>query len=160
DNAEMTYPLWEQIRKEHEPFSRLFAWSTAELPLGSGVETRMIRCLWASGDFFAALGVSPVRGRLLNLDDDRRGAGPAGIVISYSFWQSDFGGEESVIGKSVALGDRVFQVVGVTPPAFFGLEVGKQFDVALPLCSRALWWDNVLDRTDAWWLRVMGRLKA
>jgi len=47
----------------------------------------------------------------------------------------------------------------VAPPAFFGLEVGRNFDVALPLSTRALWWDNVLDRRDAWWLRVMGRLK-
>jgi len=79
-------------------------------------------------------------------------------VISYSFWQREFGGDGTILGKSVTLGDRVFQVVGVTPPAFFGLEVGKQFDVALPVCARALWWDNVLDRSDAWWLRVMGRL--
>jgi predicted permease len=160
DNAEITYPLWEKIRKEHEPISRLFAWSTAELPWGNDAETRMVRCLWTSGDFFPALGISPVRGRLFNVDDDRRGAGPAAVVISYSFWLTEFGGEDSVIGKSVTLGDRVFQVVGVTPPAFFGLEVGKQFDVALPLCTRAFWWENVLDRTDAWWLRVMGRLKA
>ena len=40
------------------------------------------------------------------------------------------------------------------------LEVGKQFDVAVPISTRTLWWDNVLDRTDAWWLRVMGRLKS
>src|SRR3989442_13327956 len=57
------------------------------------------------------------------------------------------------------LGDHVFQIIGVTPPSFFGLEVGKRFDVAVPISTRALWWDNVLDRRDAWWLRVMGRLK-
>ena len=155
----MTYPLWEQIQKHHEPLLRIFAWSSGELPIGSDVETRMVNCLWTSGDFFSALGLAPFRGRLFSLDDDRRGAGPGGVVISYSFWQSVFGGEDSAIGKSVRLGDRVFQVIGVSPPAFFGLEVGKQFDVALPISTRALWWDNVLDRTDAWWLRVMGRLK-
>jgi predicted permease len=119
----------------------------------------MVTCLWTSGDCFPVLGVPPLRGRLLNGEDDRRGAGPGGVVISYAFWQSEFGGQESAIGKSLTLGDRVFQIVGVTPPVFFGLEVGKQFDVALPLFTRALWWDNVLDRTDAWWLRIMGRLK-
>src|SRR5262249_43182468 len=42
-----------------------------------------------------------------------------------------------------------------TPPEFFGLEVGKRFDVALPICARA----GALDRFDLWWLVVMGRLK-
>src|SRR5438477_325509 len=158
-NAEMTYPLWEQFQKQREAFSGIFAWSTGDLPIGSGVETRMVRSLWASGEFFSVLGVPPLRGRLFNADDDRRGAGPGGVVISYAFWQSEFGGQNSAIGKSLTLGDRVFQIIGVTPPVFFGLEVGKQFDVALPLTTRAFWWGNVLDRTDAWWLRVMGRLK-
>ncbi len=158
-NAEMTYPLWEHVQKHREAFSGIFAWGSGELPVNSGVETRMVKTLWASGEFFSVLGVAPVRGRLISTDDDRRGAGPGGVVISYAFWQSEFGGQDSAIGKSLTLGDRVFQIIGVTPPAFFGLEVGKQFDVAVPLSTRAFWWDNVLDRTDAWWLRVMGRLK-
>jgi predicted permease len=158
-NAEMTYPLWEQLQKRREAFSGIFAWSTGDLPIGSGVETRMVRSLWTSGEFFSALGVSPLHGRLFNADDDRRGAGPGGVVISYAFWQSEFGGEDSAIGKSLTLGDRLFQIIGVTPPGFFGLEIGKRFDVAVPISTRAFWWDNVLDRRDAWWLRVMGRLK-
>ena len=159
DNAEMTYPLWEQIQKHHEPLTQIFAWSVSAVSVGSDVETRNLKCLWTSGDFFSGLGISPFRGRLFNAGDDRRGGGPEGVVLSYSYWQSAFGGDDSALGKPVTLGDRVFQVIGVTPPAFFGLEVGQQFDVALPLSARALWWDNVLDRTDAWWLRVMGRLK-
>src|SRR6266581_965330 len=158
-NAEMTYPLWEQLQKQREALSGIFAWSTGDLPIGSGVETRSVRSLWTSGEFFSVLGVPPLRGRLFNADDDRRGAGPGGVVISYAFWQSEFGGQDSAIGKSLTLGDHVFQVIGVTPPAFFGLEVGKSFDVAVPISTRAIWWDNVLDRRDTWWLRVMGRLK-
>jgi predicted permease len=158
-NAEMTYPLWEHIQNHRQAFSGIFGWSTGELPLGNDVETRSVRSLWTSGEFFSVLGVAPVRGRLFNADDDRRGAGPGGVVISYAFWQSEFGGRDSVLGKSLTLGDRVFQIIGVTPPTFFGLDVGKNFDVAVPMTTRAFWWDNVLDRRDAWWLRVMGRLK-
>src|SRR5438093_3018904 len=67
-NAEMTYPLWEQFQKHHETFSGIFAWSTGDLPIGSGVETRMVRSLWTSGEFFSVLGVAPVCGRLLTPD--------------------------------------------------------------------------------------------
>src|SRR5207247_3818977 len=135
-NAEMTYPLWEQFQKQREAFSGIFAWSTGDLPIGSGVETRMVRSLWTSGEFFSVLGVPPLRGRLFNADDDRRGAGPGGVVISHAFWQSEFGGQDSAIGESLTLGDRVFQIIGVTPPAFFGLDVGKSFDVAVPISTR------------------------
>src|ERR1051326_1360783 len=158
-NAHLTYPLWEQLRNHPEAWSGMFAWGTSELPVGNQVETRMVNCLWASGNFFSVLGVDPVCGRMLTADDDRRGAGPGGVVLSYAFWQREFGGAESAIGKALTIGERVFQVVGGAPPPFFGLEGGRHFDVALPLTARVLWWENVLDRTDAWWLRVMGRLK-
>jgi predicted permease len=159
-NAEMTYPLWEQFQKHHDCLSGIFAWGTSELPIGKGVETRLVKSLFASGEFFSVLGISAARGRLLSQEDDRRGTGPGAAVISYAFWQSEFGGQDSVIGQAVELGDQVFQIVGVTPPNFPGLEVGRNFDVALPLTARGLWWDNILDRADAWWLRVMGRLKS
>src|SRR3989475_2330461 len=139
-NAEMTYPLWEQLQTHREAFFGLFAWSTGDLPIGSGIESRVVRSLWTSGEFFSELGFAPFRGRLFNADDDRRGAGPGGVVLSYAFWQSEFGGQDSAIGKSLTLGDRVLQVIGVTSPTFFGLEVGKSFEVALPLSTRALWW--------------------
>src|SRR5437763_495779 len=42
-NAEMTYPLWEQVQKRREAFSGIFAWGNGDLPIGSEVETRMIR---------------------------------------------------------------------------------------------------------------------
>src|SRR5689334_11423317 len=100
-NSEMTYPLWQQFQKQHEGLSGVFAWGNSELPIGEGVETRMAKTLFASGDFFNVLGVSPVLGRLLSRDDDRRGAGPGGVVISYAFWQSEYGGKESIIGQSI-----------------------------------------------------------
>src|SRR2546430_7771447 len=151
-NAEMSYPLWEQVQKHREAFSGIFAWGSGDLPIGSEVETRMMRCLWASGDFFSVLGVSPVCGRLINAEDDRRGAGPGGVVISYAFWQSEFGGQNSAIGKSLTLGDRVFQVIAVTPPAFFVLSISQQFDVVLPISTRGFGGGNVPARTDAWGL--------
>src|SRR5215468_4836947 len=70
DNAEMTYPLWEQIQKQHEPLTQIFAWSVSAVSVGSDVETRNVICLWTSGDFFSGLGISPFRGRLFNAGDD------------------------------------------------------------------------------------------
>ena len=158
-NAEVTNPLWEQIRSHQTALDSVFAWGNAQLPVGRGDDIRQARGLWVSGDFFRALGMTPERGRLFSEDDDRRGCGAGAAVVSHAFWQAHLGGRDSTIGSTLAVLDQTFTIVGVTPAGFTGLEVGQTFDVALPLCSAALWSDN-LDRRDLWWLTVMGRLKS
>jgi len=154
-NSELTNPLWERIRANQQAFSGIFAWGDAVYNIGRGADGRRVATLFVSGDFFPVLGVSPVRGRLFTAADDYRGCGVGGTVISYAFWQSYFGGEDSAIGKRLIVGDKPFTVIGVTPPEFFGLEVGKNYDVALPICTLK----GALDRLDYFWLVVMGRLK-
>jgi putative ABC transport system permease protein len=157
-NAEVTNPLWEQIRSHQTVFASMFAWGNAPFLVGRADEARQARGLWVSGDFFRALGITPERGRLFTEDDDRRGCGAGTAVISHGFWQIQLGGREDAIGSTLTILDQPFTVIGVTRAGFTGLEVGQTFDVALPLCSAALWSDN-LDRRDLWWLTVMGRLK-
>ena len=157
-NSKATYPLWEQIRANQSAFSAIFAWGDTEWLVGRGAEARPARGLWVSGGFFPALGVSPERGRLLAPADDQHGCGAGAAVVSHAFWQASLGGRESVIGSMLTLADQPFSIVGVTPPSFTGLEVGRAFDVVLPVCSAALW-DSRIDARDRWWLTVMGRLK-
>ena len=157
-NAKATYPLWELMQTHQSAFSTMFAWGDAELQAGRGAETRRVSALWVSGTFFPGLGISPERGRLLGLGDDRRGCGAGSVVVSHAFWQIYFGGRESAIGSTLTLLDRPFTVVGVAPSSFTGLEVGRTFDVALPVCAAALM-DSRLEQRDRWWLTVMGRLK-
>src|SRR5258708_25118892 len=110
---------------------------------------------------FPALGLIPVKGRLFSAEDDQRGCGKPGVVLSYAFWQSEFGGQESAIGSKLVIEDHCVEVIGVTPPGFFGLEVGRTFDCAVPLCSEAGYHpgDPAKSRRDFFWLTVMGRLE-
>jgi predicted permease len=156
--AQATFPLWEQFRAQQTAFATMFAWGNTIFLAGRGSEAVGARGLWVSGDFFRALGIPPARGRLLTAADDRPGCGAGPAVISHAFWQTYFGGGESVVGRTLTLLEQPFTVVGVTPPAFTGLEIGQTFDVAVPLCSAALFGDS-LERRDLWWLSVMGRLK-
>ncbi len=160
-DTNLTYPLWERIRENHEPFSTVFAWSGTSFQLGQGLQERQVRSLWVSGEMFNALGVLPFRGRLFSDEDDRPGCGTPGAVISYGFWQSEFGGQDSAIGRTLMIEDHPVEVIGVTPPVFFGLEVGRKFDVAVPFCSRPSFYagDAGLSRRDYFWVAVMGRLK-
>ena len=159
-HAGATNAIWERIRERQEAFSGVFAWSSTGVSLASTGEPRFASAILASGDFFAVLGVRPLIGRLLSAADDRKGCGAPAAVLSHAFWQREFGGEASVVGRRISLGRYPYEIVGVAPASFTGLEVGRRFDVALPLCAEALppGSSSRLDAGTDWWLVVMGRL--
>jgi putative ABC transport system permease protein len=157
----ITNPQWEYIRDHQEAFSGIFAWSEDTFNLAQGGQVRPARGMWVSGDFFNVLGVRPVLGRVVTPADDRRGCGAGGVVISNSFWQREFGGTPGAVGGKLTLDGQPFEIIGVTPPGFFGLEVGRSFDVAVPICAEQTIKGEYsrLDMRHGWWLTVMGRLK-
>ena len=81
--------------------------------------------------------------------------------ISYAFWQRELGSDPSPLGRKLTLNYHPVEIIGVTPPSFFGLEVGSSYDVAVPICSQAVLWSEGtwLDEGTVWWLNVLGRLK-
>jgi putative ABC transport system permease protein len=157
----LTNLQWEQIRDNQQAFSSIFAWSPQRLNLAVGGEARYAETIWVSGEFFNTLDVKPFKGRLLSSADDRRGCGPSGTVISYSFWQREYGGEANVLGRTLTLEGHPFEIIGVTPPEFFGVEVGRKYDVAIPICSDPVirGEETKLNVRRDWWLASMGRLK-
>src|ERR1700690_600434 len=81
DDTKLTYPLWQQIRAQQQALSGVFAWNSNDFHLGQGSQERLAQGLWVSGEMFATLGVSPVKGRLFTAEDDRPGCGTPGAVI-------------------------------------------------------------------------------
>ncbi|HMD07872.1 MAG TPA: ABC transporter permease [Candidatus Acidoferrum sp.] len=161
DDTALSTALWEQIRKQQQAFTGFFAWRSTVYGIGRGEQERVAQGLWVSGEMFPILGIVPVKGRLFTPEDDRADCGTSGAVISYGLWQNEFGGKDSVIGSRIVVYGHPTQVIGVTPPGFFGLDVGKEFEVALPTCSVPAYipGDGTLIRRDVFWLQVMGRLK-
>src|SRR5689334_23210169 len=138
ENPYWSYQIWREIDRRPQLFAGTLAWSDARLNLARGGETRYVDGLWVNGSFFDLLGVPPLVGRTLSAADDAPGGGTDGpvAVISYDFWQRHFGGALTAIGSPLLLERVPFTVVGVTPPDFFGLDVGRAFDVAVPIQAR------------------------
>jgi putative ABC transport system permease protein len=156
----LTYTLLEHIREQQEAFDGLAAWGTVTLNMAASGEARNAAGIWVNGEFFTTLGVGPLVGRLFTPEDDRRGCAAPPFVASYGFWQRELGGDPAAIGRTMIFERHAYQLIGVTPPQFFGLEVGRAFDVALPICSEPLTRvESALDRRDAWFLAAFGRLK-
>jgi putative ABC transport system permease protein len=160
-SASVTWPVWDQIRAQQQAFTGVLAWSGTRFNLANGGEPRYAEGLYVSGDFFHHLGIRAVLGRTLTAQDDDRTC-RAGAVLGYPFWQREFAGDPGVVGRTVSLDGHAFPVIGVTPPSFFGLEVGTRYDVAIPLCADRLLAADSPSRIEmpaGWWLSVMGRLK-
>jgi len=159
----LTNPIWEQIRLHRDLVGDAFAWSAGRVNLSQTAQTEYVDGVWVSGRFFDALGVQPILGRAFGEADDARGGGPDGpvTVISYRFWQSRFDGAADVIGRTVTIEHVPYTIVGVAPPEFFGVEVGRSFDVALPLGTEPLvrGKESALDKRSTWWLGIMIRTK-
>jgi len=151
-NRQVSLPLWQEIVRQQQAFSGLFAFADTRFNLAPRGEVRYVEGLYVSGDFFPVLGVTALRGRMLTPADDRTGCANAPAVISHALWQNEFGGAADILSQTLTLRSGRHPIVGVVPPSFLGVEVGRRFEVALPVCASGF------DRRDHWWLAVMGRL--
>jgi putative ABC transport system permease protein len=156
----LSNPIWEQIRARQQAFSGMFATGAEMLNLANGGEMRNASGLWVSGDYFRVLGIRAAAGRLIDESDDVRGCTPR-AVLSYAFWQREYGGDPSVVGRAISLEGKRADIIGVSERGFFGLEVGRMFDVAVPICSEPTIHGGKgrLESGTDWWLMVVGRLK-
>lgn len=148
----LTRPIWQEVRRRHEPFAGVFAWGMDELYVGQGSELRRANGIRVSGEFFRVLGVQAWRGRLI-LPEDETGCPASKAVVSFAYWQGEMGGRELGAGNTLMVNGELQEVVGVTSPEFFGLAVGDRFDIALPFCQPKELRRDVFD------VAVMGRLR-
>ncbi len=161
-NYTFSYPFYERLRDGGRSLSGLFAAGGVGredrmiVPNGGNAEVEFVRAQAVSGNFFSVLGVPALLGRTITDTDDRPGNPQAVAVISHSFWQRRFGGDASVVGKTISFDDVPFTIVGVTPLGFFGFQPGDNPDLWWPLqiapqVGRGL-------NEGSGWLRLMGRL--
>jgi len=158
-----SYPVWTELHRRSDLFDASAAWSAFRFNVAPSGESHFVAGVYASGSFFDTLGVRAVLGRTFTEADDRRGGGPDGpvAVISYGFWQRQFGGAADVIGRSQTIEGVPFTIVGITPPDFFGAEVGRTFDVIVPFSAEPLirGADSFLDEEGSSWIRIIARLR-
>ena len=120
--------------------------------LGKPSDAHRAYGLEVSGNLFNVLGVPPWQGRLIEPQDEA-GCDLTKVVASYAFWKSEMAGAPITANSTLMVEGKTVQVLGVTPPSFFGLVVGDRFDLAYPTCTPPN------PRREVFALSVMGRLK-
>lgn len=156
------YQVFEKIRSKKNVFSGVTAFAgPAALVLSSNGAARLASGEVVSGDYFSTLGVKAVVGRTLGTEDDSLSASPT-VVLSFPFWQSAFGGDRSVVGRTIALNGTPFTIVGIADPNFTSLSPGKTQDLFLSLSMlprEHIGWGNDALSINNWWLVIVARLK-
>jgi predicted permease len=164
------YEVFEKMRQasadsSDSPLSDFFAFAPIpEVNAVVGDQAEIINGQAVTGGYYAGLGVQPIQGRTITVEDDQPGATPV-VVLSYQYWQGRFGSNPAAIGQQLKLNRHSFTIIGVTPPAFTGtLQVDYQPDITIPLAIDPLLRGEqtrltTVNRAGVWWLDVMGRLK-
>lgn len=161
DHGSWTYPIWERIQQQAHVFDGAAAFANETFLTRSGNRTQREQGLFVSGRFFEVLGVSLAQGRAILPADDVRGGGPDGpvAVISHAYWERRFGRDPGILGRTITIERVPFTVVGVTAPEFFGPEVGRAFDIAIPFGTEPMLTgaESALDVRQKWWLEILIR---
>ena len=138
DGRSLTHPMWEEINARQSVFSGAFAYASVGADLSNGGESRTTTVGLVTGGFFPTLGVGAALGRPLVATDDNATGCQHVAVLSNAFWRTELGGTPNVAGRTLTLDGHPFEVVGVTPTSFFGVEIGYHIPIWVPMCSEQI----------------------
>jgi putative ABC transport system permease protein len=149
----VTWINFQHWRNENTSFEDMAGISWADVTVTGRGEALLTHASLVTHTFFGLTGYKPLMGRVFTEDDDRKGASPT-VVISAEFWSSALGGDPGVVGETLALNGKPYEVIGVLRPSvkFFQRPV----DVYLPLGRSA---SGAISRSQHGSMRVVGLLK-
>jgi len=129
------YPSFQLMRAAVKDRAELIAVSFAsrmDLTFGSSQDVEKANVQYVSGWMFPAFGLQPSVGRLFTENDDRKPGAHPYAVLSYDYWSRRFARDPKIVGRSLRLGDRLYEIIGVGPEVFTGTETGIVTDIFLP----------------------------
>jgi putative ABC transport system permease protein len=133
-----SYPLYASLRDGNHALDGFAAWSSINASLNADDMTDLVNGVIVTGNFFDVLGITAGQGRLLSPSDDVTPGAHSVAVISHELWQTRFGGRPDIVGRDVRLNGHVFTIVGTTPPAFPGPQLGSARHLYVPMMMQAI----------------------
>ena len=158
---EFSYPDFLDYRAQSTSFEGLSAECMIPAAIDSENQTNVSWGQAVSANYFDVVQVQPILGRAFYADEDKTtGANPV-LILSHSFWQRRFGGDPGIVGKTVRVNDRPYQVIGVAPESFVGTKFALAMDFWTPMSmieeiDRS---PKLLTNRGSHWMNALGRLK-
>ena len=144
----LTFLDW---KRQDTVFEALSVQCPTRAAVATGGDPARLSGKLVSADYFKVFGVKPRIGRTFAPEEDQPGAAPV-VVLSYSFWQTRFGGDPDVLKRGLALDGEPHRIIGVLPAGSFDRD-------------EAVFWKPLIFapdqlNRDQHWLPVIGRLRA
>jgi putative ABC transport system permease protein len=151
------YPSFSLMRDAVKEQAELIAVSPAsrtDVTYSSDQEMEKANVQYVSGSMFGAFGVHPALGRLLTESDDQKPGDHPYAVLSHDYWTQRFGQDRQVVGRTLHMGNVIYQITGVVDGPFTGTEPGTMTDIFLPDMMHP-----AVTRSDASWARILVLVK-
>jgi predicted permease len=160
--AQFTYAMFRDLEKAQKVFTGIAGHTDFVANLSFHERPAYGRGALVSGSYFGVLNLRPTLGRLIGLDDEPRIGESGVVVLSYDYWQRQFGGDSKVVGQTLTVNSQQLEIIGVGPAGFTGTVLGTRMDVFVPLTLRwlmvpTLQGQNPDDRGN-YWLYLFARL--
>jgi macrolide transport system ATP-binding/permease protein len=156
-----SYPAYSFYRDRNTEFSSVAAYAGGRMLLSTGgIAPELLQAQMVSANFFGMLGATPVLGRAFSPEEDKTPAAHPVVILNYSFWQRRFGGDASLVGRTITLNNLSYTVIGIAPRDFIGCEPEVP-DLWVPIMMSANVHSgpDMLDDREGGWLFLVGRLK-
>jgi predicted permease len=164
--SNLTFPMFRELSARQQVFSTVIgAWGNSRLTVSDGGRVTKGLVWAATGNVYEELGVRPEAGRLL-VPGDMTVDPPSAesvAVLGNGFWRRHYGGDPSVVGRTISIDRAPFTVVGVAPPGFTGFGLVTEPDITIPLAATPLLSGgspSMLATTASRSVRAIGRLKS
>jgi len=140
--SRLSYLDMQELRRQSHTFSDVFGYDTGAAGLSADGQAGQIAYSTVTGNYFSALAVQPLLGRLFVPGEGEKTGEALNLVLGYSFWQKRFAGAPGVIGKHVAMDGKPATIIGVVPPEFHGMLFAFDMDAYLPLGMESMEQDS------------------
>jgi predicted permease len=158
----ISYPMYRDFQDHNEVFSDMFCRFPTRVNLTFGGQAERVEAELVSGTYFNVLGVTTVLGRPFTPDDDRVPNGHPLVILSHDYWKQRFGGDPSIVGKTVTVNKHGLTVIGVAQAGFDGVELGHSTKLFIPVMMQQqvviVPMEMLKDRRSRW-VNAFGRLK-
>ncbi|HEX5435576.1 MAG TPA: ABC transporter permease [Gemmatimonadaceae bacterium] len=154
-----SFPDYLDIRDNARSLSGFAAFAGLTLSVGQGASAEHADGIEVTGNYFTVLRVRPALGRFFVAEEDNGPGSPPAAVISYRFWQRQFGGDPAVLGKRLLVDGHPYPIVGVAPPGFYGIDPGSPA-IWIPFAQHQRLGNSVYHLTErmSMWIHMVGRL--
>jgi macrolide transport system ATP-binding/permease protein len=156
-----SYPAYIFYRDSNISYSSVAAYAGGRVLLNAGgAAPELLQAQMVSANFFDMLGASPALGRAFSQEEDKTPGSHPVVMLNYNFWQRRFGGDASLVGRTIPLNNMAYTVIGIAPRNFIGCDPEVP-DVWVPIMMNANVHSgpDMLDNREGGWLFLVARLK-